>query len=184
MRIPAILAIGATLLSLAACSTSPAPAAASAPGSGSSTAPAVSAPSAGTSAAAVTASTARSSPLPPHLDPGSRIATERSVYFDYDEYTIRTEYVGLIERHGRYLTADPTLRIRIEGNSDERGSSEYNLALGQKRAQAVASALRLFGVRDVQMEAVSWGKERPRNPGQDEAAWAENRRADIVYLRP
>jgi peptidoglycan-associated lipoprotein len=184
MHVSAVLAIGATLLSLVACSTPPAPAAASAPTSGSSAASAVRAPSTGASAAAVTASAARSAPLPPHLDPGSRIATERSVYFDYDEYTIRTEYVGMIERHGRYLTADPALRIRIEGNSDERGSSEYNLALGQKRAQAVANALRLFGVRDAQVEAVSWGKERPRNPGQDEAAWAENRRADIVYLRP
>jgi peptidoglycan-associated lipoprotein len=121
--------------------------------------------------------------IAPHLDPKHPISTERSVFFDYDEFAIRREYAALVERHGRYLAANPTLSVRIEGNSDERGSSEYNLALGQKRAQAVVSALRLMGVRDAQMEAVSWGEERPRNAQHDDAAWAENRRADIVYAR-
>jgi peptidoglycan-associated lipoprotein len=71
--------------------------------------------------------------------------------------------------------------VRVEGNTDERGSAEYNLALGQRRAQAVVSALKVYGVRDTQMEAISWGEEKPRAEGHDEAAWSQNRRADVVY---
>ncbi len=122
-------------------------------------------------------------PIPAHLDPRNPIAAERSVFFDYDDFSVKREYFPLIERHGRYLAANPSLRIKIEGNADQRGSVEYNLALGQKRAQAVLSALRLQGARDAQMEATSWGEERPRNTAEDEAAWAENRRADVVYPR-
>lgn len=119
--------------------------------------------------------------LPPHLDPRNPISTERSIYFEFDLFTIKPEYLKLIERHGSYLAAKPALSVRIEGNADERGSSEYNLALGQKRAQSVLQALKTFGVTDGRMEAVSWGKERPMAAGHDEANWAQNRRADIVY---
>ncbi len=119
--------------------------------------------------------------LPLYLDPKSRISTERSVYFDYDVFSIGPDDRQLVERHARYLAAMPSLSIKIEGNADERGSSEYNLALGQKRAQAVLQALKIYGVKDSQLEAVSWGKERPRATGHDEAAWAANRRADLVY---
>lgn len=119
--------------------------------------------------------------LPPHLDPKSLISSERSVYFDFDVFTIKPEYQTVIGRHGDYLSLKRALSIKIEGNADERGSSEYNLALGQKRAQAVLQALKIYGVKDSQMEATSWGKERPRAIGHDEAAWAENRRADLVY---
>ncbi|OYY64252.1 MAG: peptidoglycan-associated lipoprotein [Burkholderiales bacterium 28-67-8] len=119
--------------------------------------------------------------LPPHLDPKSLISRERSVYFDFDVFSIKTEYSGLIERHGMYLASQPTLSIKIEGNTDERGSREYNLALGQKRAQSVLQALKIYGVKDSQMEAVSWGEERPKSTGQNEGGWAENRRADLVY---
>lgn len=129
----------------------------------------------------VASSTVSTATLPPHLDPKSLISTERSVYFDFDVFTIKPEYQKLIERHGNYLAAKPALSIKIEGHADERGSSEYNLALGQKRAQAVVQALRTYGVKDSQMEAVSWGKERPKATGHDETAWAENRRADLVY---
>ena len=133
------------------------------------------------STAASSAAAPTGSVLPEYLDPNSPLARQRSVYFDYDDFSIKPEYVSMLERHGRYLTGRPALAIRIEGNADERGSAEYNLALGQKRAQAVLKALELYGVKDSQMEAVSWGKERPKATGHDEAAWAENRRADLVY---
>lgn len=119
--------------------------------------------------------------LPPHLDPKSPISTERSIYFDFDVFTIKPDYLKLVEQHGNYLLSKPALSIRIEGNADERGNSEYNLALGQKRAQAVLQALKTYGVTESQMEAVSWGKERPKATGHDESAWKENRRADLVY---
>lgn len=127
------------------------------------------------------APTAAAVMLPPHLDPKSLISTERSVYFDFDMFAIKPEYTGLIERHGKYLASQPALAIKVEGNADERGSSEYNLALGHKRAQAVVQALKVYGAKDGQMEAVSWGKERPKATGHDEAAWAQNRRVDLVY---
>ena len=104
----------------------------------------------------------------------------RPVYFDFDEFAIKTEFTGLVEQHGKYLAANPRLAIRIEGNADERGSTEYNLALGQKRAQAVLTALKIFGVRDSQAEVVSWGEEKPKAAGHDESAWAQNRRADLT----
>jgi peptidoglycan-associated lipoprotein len=105
---------------------------------------------------------------------------ERSVYFDFDDYSVKNEYMTLLEQQGKLLSAKPGSTIRIEGNTDERGSAEYNLALGQRRAQAVLRVLKLYGVKDSQAEAVSWGKERPRQQGHDESAWAANRRADIV----
>lgn len=129
----------------------------------------------------VMSSSVAAAALSPHLDPKSAISTDRSVFFDYDVFTIGAVGRQLIERHARYLSAMPSLAIKIEGNPDERGSSEYNLALGQKRAQAVLQALKIYGVKDSQMEAVSWGQERPKATGHDEAAWAMNRRADLVY---
>lgn len=119
--------------------------------------------------------------IPPHLDPNNPIATERSVFFDYDDFSVKREHLSLIQLHGKYLAANPSLNIRIEDHADERGGTEYNLALGQKRAQAVLAALRLQGARDAQIEATSWGEERLRNTAGDEAAWAQNRRADIAY---
>jgi peptidoglycan-associated lipoprotein len=125
--------------------------------------------------------TATARTLPAHLDPASDISTRRSVYFDFDKAAVKPDSQGVVERHGKYLSSSPELAIRIEGNTDERGSAEYNLALGHKRAEAVRQALKLLGVRDAQMEAVSLGKERPKATGHDEAAWAENRRADLQY---
>ena len=127
------------------------------------------------------APSAVASSLPAHLDPKSAVSSDRSVYFDFDDYSIRKEYGALIERHGRYLVSNPSLAIKIEGNTDERGGTEYNLALGQKRAEAVRRALKIYGVKDAQMEAVSWGKEKPKAAGHDEAAWAQDRRADREY---
>lgn len=109
------------------------------------------------------------------------ILAKRSVYFDYDSYTVKDEFKPVVEAHAKYLAANKGRRIIIQGNTDERGGREYNLALGQKRAEAVRRALGLLGVPDAQMEAVSLGKEKPKATGSDEAAWAENRRADLVY---
>ena len=131
----------------------------------------------------VAASTVKTVSLPAYLDPKSPISNDRSVYFAYDSYTVTSDYAPLIERHGKYLSSNPALSIKVEGNCDERGSSEYNLALGQRRAQAVVQTLKIYGVRDSQVEPVSWGEERPKATGHDEAAWAQNRRADHVYPR-
>lgn len=119
--------------------------------------------------------------LPPHLDAKSAISTERSVYFDYDGFAIKPQYSVMIERHGKYLASKPTLAVTIEGHADERGGSEYNLALGQKRAEALLRALQLYGVKPAQMEAISWGEERPKAAGHDEGSWAQNRRDDLQY---
>ena len=133
------------------------------------------------SAPAAPASAVASVVLPAYLDPKSPIHNERSVYFDYDNFAIKKDYEPLIQRHGQYLSSHPSVSIRVEGNADERGSAEYNLALGQKRAESVAKALSVYGVKDSQMEAVSWGREKPKAMGHDEAAWAENRRVDLAY---
>jgi peptidoglycan-associated lipoprotein len=114
-------------------------------------------------------------------NPNSPLA-KRSIYFAFDSYAVdSTQYQSLLAAHAKYLKAHPDQHILIQGNTDERGTSEYNLALGQKRAQAVRSALVTMGVPDTQIEAVSLGKEKPMADGHDEAAWAQNRRADIVY---
>ena len=113
-------------------------------------------------------------------DPNSPLA-KRSIYFDFDSYSVKSEYQGLLGQHSRYLQSHNQRKVLIQGNTDERGTSEYNLALGQKRAEAVRRALSSMGVPDSQMEAVSLGKEKPQATGHDEDSWAQNRRADIVY---
>ncbi len=118
--------------------------------------------------------------LDPLTDPANPLS-KRSIYFDYDSYTVAPEYKELLAAHARYLIDGPGHTALIQGNTDERGTTEYNLALGQKRAEAVRQALSLFGVKDAQMEAVSLGKEKPRATEHNEAAWRENRRVDIVY---
>jgi peptidoglycan-associated lipoprotein len=111
--------------------------------------------------------------------PTAAASAPRIVYFDFDSYTIKDEYRGLIESNAKSLSAARAKRISIEGHTDERGGREYNLALGQKRAETVARALTLLGVSETQIEAVSFGKERPAVQGSDEAAWAKNRRAEM-----
>jgi peptidoglycan-associated lipoprotein len=105
----------------------------------------------------------------------------RLIYFDFDSNVIKPEFQSLVEGHARFLRENPSRHIFLEGHTDERGGREYNLALGQRRAEAVRQALKLLGVHDNQMEAVSFGKEKPADPGHDEAAWAHNRRVEIVY---
>ncbi len=105
----------------------------------------------------------------------------RIVYFDYDSYVIKPEFQALIESHAKFLKTGNTRKIMVEGHTDERGGREYNLALGQKRSEAVRRALSLLGVTDAQVEAVSFGKEKPAANGSDEATFAQNRRAEIAY---
>jgi peptidoglycan-associated lipoprotein len=118
--------------------------------------------------------------MDPLNDPQGVLA-KRSIYFDLDSYTVKDEFKPVLEAHARYLNSNKTRQIVIQGNTDERGGREYNLALGQKRAEAVRRAMTLLGVQENQLEAVSFGKEKPKAQGSDEAAWAENRRADIAY---
>ena len=106
---------------------------------------------------------------------------QRSVYFDYDSFVLKPQYASMLEAHGKFLSSKPKVKIMIQGHADERGSREYNLALGQKRAETVKRSLGALGVKDEQVEAVSFGKERPRDPGHNEEAWAKNRHADIAY---
>jgi peptidoglycan-associated lipoprotein len=103
------------------------------------------------------------------------------IYFDYDSFAIKAEFQSAVEGHARFLTANKTRKIAVEGHTDERGGREYNLALGQKRAEAVRKALGLLGVGDDQVEAVSFGKEKPAIPGASEDAYAKNRRAEVNY---
>ncbi|MBS0320490.1 MAG: peptidoglycan-associated lipoprotein Pal [Proteobacteria bacterium] len=118
--------------------------------------------------------------MDPLSDPASPLA-KRSVYFDFDSYTVRDEFKPMIAAHGQYLASHPTQKLTIEGNTDERGSREYNIALGQKRADAVKKVLVLQGATDAQIETVSFGKEKPKAQGKDEQSYAENRRDDLVY---
>jgi peptidoglycan-associated lipoprotein len=108
-------------------------------------------------------------------------AEARTVYFDYDSFVIKPAYQAVIESQARYLKADRNRKASIEGHTDERGGREYNLALGQKRSEAVRRALGLLGVPDAQVEAVSFGKEKLAAQGSDEASMAKNRRAEISY---
>lgn len=108
-------------------------------------------------------------------------ASSRVVYFDFDSYVIRPEFQTVIELHAKNIRADKARKVVVEGHTDERGGREYNLALGQKRAEAVRKALSLLGVAEAQLEAVSFGKEKPAMPGLSEAAMEKNRRAEISY---
>jgi peptidoglycan-associated lipoprotein len=105
---------------------------------------------------------------------------KNSVYFDYDRDDVKPEFRSVIEDNVKYLRENPSLKARIEGNADERGSREYNVALGQRRAEAVMKAMSLLGVPASRMEAISYGEEKPRRTGHDEASWAENRRGDLI----
>lgn len=118
--------------------------------------------------------------MDPLKDPNN-ILSKRSVYFDYDSYSVKNEYKPMIEAHSQYLKQHGNAKAFVQGNADERGSREYNLALGQKRAESVRKVMNVLGVSDNQIETVSFGEEKPKAEGHDEASWAQNRRADIVY---
>ncbi|MEN9776100.1 MAG: peptidoglycan-associated lipoprotein Pal [Pseudomonadota bacterium] len=166
---------------IAACSTAPLDEEKGSPVEARSEAGASGAESAGMQSRGSSASESESSrSADPLNDPASPLA-KRSVYFDFDSFVIKDEFRSLLEAHAAYLLANPSQRIVIQGNTDERGSREYNLALGQKRSEAVRRALSTLGVPEAQAEAVSFGEERPKATGTDEGSLAENRRADIVY---
>ena len=103
------------------------------------------------------------------------------VYFDFDSYVVKPEFQNVIDAHAKYLIANKARKMAIEGHTDDRGGREYNLALGQKRAEAVRRGLGLLGVSDAQVEAVSFGKEKPASTGGDDASMAQNRRAELNY---
>ncbi|MBA3755854.1 MAG: peptidoglycan-associated lipoprotein Pal [Nitrosomonas sp.] len=113
-------------------------------------------------------------------DPNS-ILSQRSVYYEYDTYTVKGEYRELVLSHARFLRDTPDASVILQGNTDDRGSREYNLALGQRRADSVKNMMTLAGARDGQIESVSLGEEKPRALGHGESAWSQNRRTDIIY---
>jgi peptidoglycan-associated lipoprotein len=133
----------------------------------------------GTSTAGVSGANtgAQTNPL---KDPNN-VLSKRSVYFEFDSFVVADQYKPMIEAHAKYLAANRNARVTLQGHADERGSREYNIALGQKRADAVKRMMTLLGVQEMVVETVSFGEEKPKNPGHDETAWAENRRVDIVY---
>jgi len=109
------------------------------------------------------------------------VGVARIIYFDFDSYTVKPEFQSVLDAHARFLKSHTATRVTLEGNTDERGGREYNLALGQKRADAVRRALGLLGVPESQMEAVSFGKEKPAVQGSSEDAYAKNRRVELTY---
>jgi peptidoglycan-associated lipoprotein len=118
--------------------------------------------------------------MSPLKDPNN-ILSERSIYFDFDKFEIRPEFGPRIMAHSKYLVAHPQETVTLEGHADDRGSREYNLALGQKRAVAVKALMNYYGVPNRQIETISFGEEKPRTLGHHEAAWADNRRTDITH---
>ncbi len=166
-----ILALAVTSV-LAACSSTP-PASTSAPAAEKTAAPAAVAPAA-----------PASEPVQQALYPAKGVGGalgQRGIYYDFDKYAVKDQYKPVVDAHGDFLVSHSAAKVTLQGNCDERGSREYNLGLGQRRADSVRKVLAAKGVKDSQMETVSYGKEKPRNPGHNEAAWAENRRTDIVY---
>ena len=172
MKTPAILIASSFALLLGACASqktaeSPQPA----------PAPQAAAPAPASQAQPVTQPSMAMNPL---HDPNSILA-KRSIYFDFDKSNIKAEYRPLVEAHAGYMTGHASATMRIEGNCDERGSREYNLALGQRRADSLRKSMVLLGVSDTRIETISWGEEKPRATGHNEAAWSQNRRDDIIY---
>ena len=114
------------------------------------------------------------------LQAATKALAANSIYFDYNQYTLKSDAQAVLQKDAAILTSTPKLNISLEGNTDDRGSREFNLALGQKRAEAVKKALQILGVPDVRMEAVSYGMERPRASCEEESCWSQNRRVDIT----
>jgi peptidoglycan-associated lipoprotein len=110
-----------------------------------------------------------------------RLLGQLVVYFDYDQADIKPEFNALLQAHGRNLAANPNMQVRLEGHTDERGSREYNIGLGERRAQAVRRVLTLQGAAATQLTTVSYGEERPAQTGSDEESWRLNRRVELVY---
>ena len=142
-----------------------------------------SAPASSSSSSATPSGTTSSQPSGSASSASMQVSmpSQRSVYYDFDQSDIKTGQRGTVEANAKYLVANPSTKVTVEGNCDERGSREYNLALGQRRSEGVVKMMGLLGVKSGQMEATSFGKEKPKAQGHDESAWQENRRSDIVY---
>jgi peptidoglycan-associated lipoprotein len=125
--------------------------------------------------------TTGSGPVMDPFNPSSPLAQQKSVFFDFDSYTVTDQYKSLVQMHSNYLAGHTTQKVKLEGNTDPRGSAEYNLALGTRRGNAVADLMKLNGVNAGQIEVISFGKEHAT--GTDEASWAQDRRVDINYVR-
>jgi len=173
--------IGLIAAALAGCSTTPSTEAPVDDKSAAGTAGAGGAQTGGAAGGGVTGSATGSGASGNPLRDPNNILSKRSVYFDYDSFVVKDEYRPLVEAHARYLQQNRSARATVQGNTDERGSREYNIALGQKRADSVKRMMTLLGATESQIETVSFGKEKPKNPGHDESAYAENRRDDILY---
>jgi peptidoglycan-associated lipoprotein len=180
--IPNILvaAVSAASLLLASCSTTPtdeqqkpAPAEERQPGTGQGAGE-------GTRVAPVDLTKQQGTGVSALKDPNN-ILSKRSIFYDFDKFDVRDEYRGLVEAHAKYLRDNPGAKMLIQGNTDERGSREYNVGLGQRRSDGVKKLLILLGARESQIESVSLGEEKPRAEGHSEQAWAQNRRCDILY---
>jgi peptidoglycan-associated lipoprotein len=169
------IALAMTALAAAACSSTEVKRAEAPPPSPppSASAPATTAPR----STPVTSAPVAANPL---KDPNSMLS-QRSVYFAFDDSSVQSGDQKLLQAHGKYLIENRGLKVRIEGNCDERGSREYNLALGQRRAQSAKNGLKVLGVEDSRVETISFGEDKPVAAGHDEASWAKNRRADVKY---
>jgi peptidoglycan-associated lipoprotein len=174
MRRTVLILMVAASLGLAACSSKPKRA--EAPGAGS----AVGAQSSGADSASAAAGAEEGAAA---QGPMSGTLAQRIIYFDFDSSEIKGDGTGIVGAHARYLAANPTVRVRLEGHTDERGSREYNIGLGERRAQSVRRALLLQGATETQLSTVSYGAERPVAAGSNESAWQQNRRVEIVYLK-
>jgi peptidoglycan-associated lipoprotein len=172
-----VVLLMAVSLSLGACaSKKPKPAASTTPSEASANA------NAGGAADAASALAAGTNPDDEAQGPQGGLLATRVVYFDFDSSEIKGAGTDVVAAHAKYLAAHSGTRVRLEGHTDERGSREYNIGLGERRAQAVRRALLLQGATDAQISTVSYGEERPAVSGHDEAAWSKNRRVEIVYL--
>ncbi|MFC4307826.1 peptidoglycan-associated lipoprotein Pal [Steroidobacter flavus] len=174
MRITRLMLIAATGLMLAACGNKPLP---EAQNTSESVGPSTSTSGADSSGVGSSALSAEQQAME------AAKAAGVIVYFDYDRAEIKPEFVPVVTAHAKFLNGSPTRKIRLEGHSDERGSREYNIGLGERRAQAVRRALMLQGVTENQITTVSYGEERPAVQGSDEAAYSKNRRVELVYGR-
>lgn len=178
MRETAIVLLMATVLALAACGGKPKvrPSASSGETVGSSSSSDASSSGLEGSAGSVGGGGAGAS------GPPGELGSQRVIYFEFDSSDIRSDFVDVIAAHGRFLASNASIRVRLEGHSDERGTREYNIGLAERRAQAVKRALALQGVQDAQVATVSYGEERPAAAGSDENAYSKNRRVEIVYI--
>jgi peptidoglycan-associated lipoprotein len=175
---------------VAGCSSTPtqeeAPVEERAPGAGAATAGTGGTTTAGVSSSGISgsatgvASGSGGATMPPKGVAGP--LSQRIVQFDYDAFVVKDEYRTVVEAHAKFVQANRNAKVVLHGHTDERGTREYNIALGQRRADAVRKMMVLLGAAEGQIETVSFGKEKPRNPASNEAAWAENRRVEIVYV--